>query len=382
MRRHRPTPGRGEAEPAAGHRTGRQTANGPRGPDMHGYADRPGKPPRSRSRGGARAAQRRRRDHPRRAREPRDVAGALRDTEGGRGPAHRVRRARRPVPGPFARGERATRGRPAARGARVAPPRCRARFRARDRAGDARARCRRASRRPRSAPRGRRTPAASHPGRRCPAACGAGAPSIPQRPPGAGCGVPTVGTSAGSPRGRAPPPRLRPTSRPRRAPGSPRPPARTRARAAPCGSRRDRRRPRSSNASAAFGTATAASSTRAPAVLRILRRSACAQTPPKLPVAAPTTAAGRPRSALSGKGRDAQSIAFLSWPGTDALYSGVANSSASASAIASRRRRTGSGAGSTSRSASYGGISRSPSHTTSSTPSGAASAAALRRFVL
>ena len=215
---------------------------------MHGHADRPGKPPRSRSRGGARAAQRRRRGHPGRAREPRDVAGALRDAGGGRGPAHPVRRARRPVPEPLARGQRTTRGstgcarRPSCSTAMPCAVSCSTSCGGRLR------RCRRASRRPRSAPRGRRTPAASHPGRRCPAVCGAGAPSIPQRPPGAGCGVPTVGTSAGSPRGRAPRPRLRPTSRPRRAPGSPRPSARTRARAAPCGSRptgddRPRRRP-------------------------------------------------------------------------------------------------------------------------------------------
>ena len=44
------------------------------------------------------------------------------------------------------------------------------------------------------------------------------------------------------------------------------------------------------------------------------------RTAPKMPVLAPMTAAGLPRSALAGKGRDAQSTAFFSWPGIDALY--------------------------------------------------------------
>jgi hypothetical protein len=66
----------------------------------------------------------------------------------------------------------------------------------------------------------------------------------------------------------------------------------------------------------------------------------------------PITATGLPRNALSGNGRDAQSIAFLSWPGIELLYSGVAISSASAEAIASRRALTAGCAGSTSSSSS------------------------------
>ena len=50
------------------------------------------------------------------------------------------------------------------------------------------------------------------------------------------------------------------------------------------------------------------------------------------------TAAGLSRSALSGNGRDAQSSAFFSTPGIDALYSGVAIRTASAASMASRTR--------------------------------------------
>src|SRR5262249_10269135 len=56
-----------------------------------------------------------------------------------------------------------------------------------------------------------------------------------------------------------------------------------------------------------------------------------------------------------GGGRDAQSIAFLSWPGTDPLYCGVANNSPSASAMAWRRSVTPAGAGAASRSSLNGG---------------------------
>ena len=101
------------------------------------------------------------------------------------------------------------------------------------------------------------------------------------------------------------------------------------------------------------------STTRAPVEASTLRSSACAQTAPKLPVVAPITAAGLPWSGVSARGREAQSIAFLSTPGIDELYSGVANSRPSASAIAcaqlgdrraaaSGRRRPRRRAGSTS----------------------------------
>src|SRR3989442_1388452 len=95
--------------------------------------------------------------------------------------------------------------------------------------------------------------------------------------------------------------------------------------------------------------------TSAPITPSTLRVSACAHTAPKRPVEAPITAMGLPRSELSGKGREAQSSAFLSTPGIDPLYSGVAITSPSAPAIASRSLATAGCAGSTSWSESYGG---------------------------
>ena len=107
--------------------------------------------------------------------------------------------------------------------------------------------------------------------------------------------------------------------------------------------------------------ATSPSITRAPVAASTLRSSACAQTAPNAPVLAPTTATGLFRSTFVASGRDAQSSAFFSWPGTDELYSGVAKRSASAPAIASRKRATAGGAGWTSSSSSYGGTAFSPS---------------------
>ena len=72
-----------------------------------------------------------------------------------------------------------------------------------------------------------------------------------------------------------------------------------------------------------------------------LRSSACAQTAPNIRLA-PITATGL-LPAGSASGREAQSTAFLSTPGIDELYSGVANSRASASAIARSRPTTGAG---------------------------------------
>jgi hypothetical protein len=60
-------------------------------------------------------------------------------------------------------------------------------------------------------------------------------------------------------------------------------------------------------------------------------------------VLAPTTATGLLRSAAVAFGRDSQSTAFLSWPGMDELYSGVAKRTASASATAARIRATAAG---------------------------------------
>src|SRR5215217_2411836 len=142
------------------------------------------------------------------------------------------------------------------------------------------------------------------------------------------------------------------------------------------------RLPSASKRSGASATGSSVSITRAPMVCRILRASPCAQTAPNMPVEAPTTSAGTPRSGLVACGREAQSRAFLRTPGSEALYSGVAISTASASAIASRSAWTASGAGSMSSSASYGGMALRPSNTSSSAPDGSRSAAARRRFEL
>ena len=93
-------------------------------------------------------------------------------------------------------------------------------------------------------------------------------------------------------------------------------------------------------ASSACATASSWSSTRAPAVRSTLRSSACAQTAPNMPVLAPATATGLSRRTFAGNGREAQSSAFLSAPGMEALYSGVAMSRASADAIAWRSATT------------------------------------------
>jgi hypothetical protein len=55
------------------------------------------------------------------------------------------------------------------------------------------------------------------------------------------------------------------------------------------------------------------------------------------------TATGLLASTSSGLGRESQSMAFLSTPGTDQLYSGVAIRSASAAATSSRSCWTGAG---------------------------------------
>jgi hypothetical protein len=69
-------------------------------------------------------------------------------------------------------------------------------------------------------------------------------------------------------------------------------------------------------------------------------------------VLAPTTATGLLRSGLDFGGRETQSSAFFNTPGIDALYSGVANSTASASAIAAFSSVTAAGPGWTSSSSS------------------------------
>ena len=55
---------------------------------------------------------------------------------------------------------------------------------------------------------------------------------------------------------------------------------------------------------------------------RTFRSSAWAQTAPKAPALAPTTATGLFRSGFVATGRETQSSAFFSEPGMDELYSG------------------------------------------------------------
>ena len=111
----------------------------------------------------------------------------------------------------------------------------------------------------------------------------------------------------------------------------------------------------------AWATGSSVSITRPPIAPITRRSSAWAQTPPNMLFEAPIAAAGLPVRALSPLGREAQSRAFLSWPGREWLYSGVAIRTASASLIASRSSRTASGAGPASASSSNGGISASRS---------------------
>src|SRR4051794_27634768 len=128
-------------------------------------------------------------------------------------------------------------------------------------------------------------------------------------------------------------------------------------------------------------TGSSESSTRAPVLCRTLRASAWAQTAPKRPVEAPITSAGLLRRGLLAMGRLAQSSAFLSPPGMEELYSGVAIRTASAAAMASSSPVTACGR-SLSRSSSKIGRAPRPSHWTSSAPDGSASAAARRSMVL
>ena len=88
----------------------------------------------------------------------------------------------------------------------------------------------------------------------------------------------------------------------------------------------------------AFGTATVSSIVRAPRAPMTLRVSAAAQTPPNIPVLDESTATGLLRTGDSTSGREAQSSAFLSTPGIDELYSGVAIRIASAESSASLKR--------------------------------------------
>ena len=66
------------------------------------------------------------------------------------------------------------------------------------------------------------------------------------------------------------------------------------------------------------------------------------RTVPRRPVDAPMIATGLPLNGWSG-GREAQSMAFCSTPGTAWLYSGETKSSPSAAAMAARSARADSG---------------------------------------
>src|SRR3954464_9818698 len=139
---------------------------------------------------------------------------------------------------------------------------------------------------------------------------------------------------------------------------------------------------RSRTISSASGTGSSRSSTLAPIALSTFRSSACAHTAPNMPVEAPITATGLPLRGVSASGRETQSIAFLSWPGIEWLYSGVANRIASAAAIRSFRSVTAGCSPSPRTSSSYGGISRRPSYSSNSTPDGSSDAAPRRSSVL
>src|SRR5689334_22464506 len=76
---------------------------------------------------------------------------------------------------------------------------------------------------------------------------------------------------------------------------------------------------------------------------RMLRRCCWATAVPILPGDVPITADGLRVSEFWPQGRLAQSMAFLSAPGIERLYSGVTNSTASTAAIASLIARAGGG---------------------------------------
>ena len=88
----------------------------------------------------------------------------------------------------------------------------------------------------------------------------------------------------------------------------------------------------------------------APATPRILTASSRAHWAPRGDGLTETTATGLSARAAAPRGREAQSIAFLSTPGIEPLYSGVATTIASAAETAARNATTEAGAWSVSRS--------------------------------
>src|SRR5688500_8183522 len=77
--------------------------------------------------------------------------------------------------------------------------------------------------------------------------------------------------------------------------------------------------------------------------LRMLLRCCCPTAVPIFPGDVPIVAEGLRWNEFLPHGRLAQSMAFLSPPGIDRLYSGVTNTTASTAAIASFSARAGAG---------------------------------------
>jgi len=112
-----------------------------------------------------------------------------------------------------------------------------------------------------------------------------------------------------------------------------------------------------------------------PTRLSTPRRAACAFAEPDLPSTAPMTATDLLRRTLRPVGREAQSMALVSTPGTTPFYSGVAINTALARLMASLKRWTCSGSPAASSSSLKKG--RVPiSKNCTSTHSGASSSAA------
>ena len=120
----------------------------------------------------------------------------------------------------------------------------------------------------------------------------------------------------------------------------------------------------------------------APPTMRALTARSVSAVPRVLSCLALRSSRPRPRPTTfpsSSPEPMAQSIAFLRTPGRLNPYSGEATSTASLPARARRHASTGSGNPAASRSGSNGGISRSPSNSSKSTPSLAAARAATSR---
>ena len=101
-----------------------------------------------------------------------------------------------------------------------------------------------------------------------------------------------------------------------------------------------------------------------------LSQSACAAAPPRREGLALSVATGLPSSTAAPHGREARSRAFLSWPGIEPLYSGVAINTPCAPLMTLLSSITATGAGPPSRSSLNGGTFSRPSQTSSVTSAG------------